>query len=1095
MSAPILNNRDLALQAAKYRSKQINLDITGTASAFLSSKNSLTIFPATIVLTANHSGSVFSTSAVYTWSYALSSAPNTWITLGTGKTWTLNNSDTWVKNAFVQYRCIISETLLDNAYGYYTVTYSSEPSEVNIVNLSRTNVLVTCDANGTPISFNNTDIGITVSRGTTNLAYSTNTTTPNSFTVSVATANLTTITATSTGTSWTMPGISAIALDGATAVFTIIVYDSSTVPVATTYTKTVVYNKVSNGTIGADGANLTPVANYDFAGASLPTNVTFLGTVATYESGTATAITNTVADQNLRLTNLSLVPGNSYIISMRVKLISGTWEGALFYTNAGHGDSYSYYKSITQPALGVWTTINVDMRSLTVGNTDYITGSNITGLRFDFINDVNASVAVDYISIGKYGVAEATKSITLSMYQWATSAPAYTGEFTYTWNTASISAFPSGWTGTAPTPPGTGYSLYQRNIIISDLISATTSTSNWNTSTVNIMGYRNDGTIGAQGDSYRIAYVVTTGVWSSPTAPTAAVSTAVAGSGDAAPTSTVTVGEISTLWSKTAPTVPLTDGQYMYQTDGILSSNTGNITWGTPYLSNLKVGSLSALSANLGSVGFAGGSLYSIDEGVDKTFSNAVPGIFLGNDGGTYKLKVGNADGSKQLAWDGTTLSANSLTLKDSDGNIYLQAGPNLSFSNRLPNTTGLPAENATVGAPTGTYVGAVLAEDVNSNITSAINNAILANTTAGVANSIATTANDTANTANATAGNALSTADSKLSKTSADILSGSIQLNAAKAIYIGSNSNGLYLGSNGMTAVNNNVPKFAISATGNAIFAGSLSGATGEFAGTLRAGVLDLSTFAGISYSYTSSNLTPGTWGQVYVPAGKNKMRASIIAGGGGGGGGSAQFDGQNSQGGGGGGYSQATFTVTPGALVQINLGPGGSGGVGTDDGANGGTSYIWYNSAYILLAYGGGGGGRAAPDTTSYPGGYGAAGTGTVDGYPFSSSTAGVRGGRILTGFLTFNQYGGAGGSSKYGSGGAGGFGFAYPGSNGTGYGGGGGGGGSIFSAINGGYNGGSGTSGYALIEFFDANSVVLQTDYQILKSALQRQSIAIS
>lgn len=139
MTAPILNDRDLALQAAKYRSKQTNLAITGTASAFLASKNSLTILPATITLTASASGSVFSGSATYTWSYSLPSTPNTWVTLGTGKTWTLNNSDLWIKNAFVQYRCIISESLLDDAYGYYTVTYSSEGAESNFINLSRTN--------------------------------------------------------------------------------------------------------------------------------------------------------------------------------------------------------------------------------------------------------------------------------------------------------------------------------------------------------------------------------------------------------------------------------------------------------------------------------------------------------------------------------------------------------------------------------------------------------------------------------------------------------------------------------------------------------------------------------------------------------------------------------------------------------------------------------------------------------------------------------------------------------------------------------------------------------------------------------------------
>ena len=1090
MTAPILNDRDLALQAAKYRSKQTNLAITGTASAFLASKNSVTILPQTIVLTATPSGSVFSSNAMYTWSYALSSAPNTWITLGTGKTWTLNNTDTWVKNASVQYRCIISENLLDSAYGYYTVTYSSEGSESNFITISRTNVVVPCSATGVPTSFNNTDITIAVSRGTTDLAYSTNSTTPNSFTVSIAddgnlTRNLVG-TYTSTSTSFTMSGISALAFDGATITFTINVYDSSATPVATTYTRKVVYNKVSNGVAGssaravdltigtqafaylsdgttpspantvitataqnttgtvyyeffvagvskqntttntytytplaayasmpeqiivklregsnnstilasdiasiigikpgvdsiignltnpsatviadssggissgtvasgtfkiyngivdktgdatvtysvysyttgltisiastgiysvtglsvdsgaailraiyggvtidlsftiakskagvigasaravnltigtqafaylsdgstpspantvitataqnttgtpyyeffvagvskqntttntytytplaayasmpqqitvkiregtnsstilasdimsiiatkpgvdsivgnlsnptstvigdvygnvssfantsgtfyvydgitnktgdaavtysvlsytgltisiastgvytvsamdkdviistailravykgvtidlqytmdkskpsADGSNINPLVNYDFAGATLLSNVTFPGTVATYETDTATLLTNTVTDQNLRLTNLDLVPNNSYIISMRVKWVSGAWEGLLFYANPSHGESGSHFKLIPQPALDVWTTINIDMRSLTAGGTEYLTGGNITQLRFDFINAVSASVAVDYISIGKYGIAEGKKSITLSMYYWATSPPAYSGAFTYNWNTGAVSAYPTGWSSAAGTAPGNGYTLYQRNITLTDTTLAATTNANWSGSSVNTIGYRNDGTIGVQGDSYRIAYIVTT----SGTAPSTPGATTVV------PPATTA---IPSGWSATA-TANLTDGQYMYQSDGVLSSNTNIITWGIPYLSNLKVGSLSALSANLGVVNIATeGNLYS----GKSTFGSAAAGFFLGNDSGNAKFRIGTAvdpitNESNELAFNSQT---GVLTLRG--GNVFNAAGAALLSGTTVP--------------------------------------------------------------------------------------------------------------------------------------------------------------------------------------------------------------------------------------------------------------------------------------------------------------------------------------------------------------------------------------------------------------------------
>ena len=1387
MTAPILNDRDLALQAAKYRSKQTNLAITGTASAFLASKNSVTILPQTIVLTATPSGSVFSSNAVYTWSYALSSAPNTFINLGTGKTWTINNTDSWITNASVQYRCIISENLLDSAYGYYTVTYSSEGAESNFITLSRTNVVVPCSSTGIPISFNNTDITIAVSRGTTDLVYSTNSTTPNSFTVSVAddgnlTRNLV-ATYTSTLTSFTMSGISALALDGATITFTINVYDSSTTPVATTYTKKVVYNKVSNGVVGssaravdltigtqafaylsdgstpspantvvtatpqnttgtvyyeflvagvskqntttntytytplaayasmpeqitvkiressnssavlatdiasiigikpgvdsiagnlsnpaatliadssgtiatgtvasgtfqvydgivdktgdaavtysvysfttgltisialtgvysvtglsvdsgaailravykgvtidlsftiaksktgvvgasaravnltigtqtfvylaagntpspantvltatpqnttgtpyyeflvagvskqntttntytytplaayasmpeqvmvklregaanntvvdtdtasiigvkpavnpitglltnesttvianstgtvssfantggtfyvydgtvdktgnaavvysvlsstgltisialtgiytisamsadtgtatlravygdvtldkiysitknkagvdaravdltigtqafaylsdgstpspantvitatsqnttgtvyyeflvagvskqntatntytytplaayasmpeqitvkiregnngtgsspapvlatdimsivatkpgvdsitgnlsnptstvlgdvygnvasfantsgtfyvydgtvdktgnaavvysvlsstgltisiastgvytisamgtdviisaailravykgvtidlqytmdkskpaADGSNINPLVNYDFAGATLPSNVTFSGTVATYETGTATLITNTVTNQRLRLTNLDLVPNNSYIISMRVKWVSGAWEGALFYVNPSHGESSAYSKLIPQPALDVWTTINLDMRALTTGGTEYLTGGNISQLRFDFINAVGASVAVDYISIGKYGVAEGRKSITLSMFVWAPSTQAlqYTLPFIYNWNTGAISGDPTGtgypvaytttltskppnvavgvdisWSSAAGAGPDTGYVLYQRNITLTDTTLAATTKANWNGSSVNTIGYRTDGTIGPQGDSYRIAYYVST----SSTAPNTPGATTVV-----APATT----SIPSSWSAT-PTATLADGQYMYQSDGVLSSNTNIITWGIPYLSNLKVGSLSALSANLGVVSIAtGGALYS----GKSTFANATTaGFFLGNDGGYSKFRIGNANNSSSLAFDSNT---GVLTLQG--GSVFNAAGAALLSGTTVPADINNSTAIATAATDATTKANAAQTAAIASAASDATTKANAAQTAAA---SDATTKANAAQTAAAT--------------------------------------------------------------------------------------------------------------------------------------------------------------------------------------------------------------------------------------------------------------------------------------------------------------------------------------------------------
>jgi len=793
--AAIKNDRDIALQKAPYRSKQAAVNITADTGSFLVSKNTTTVVPSTITLTATPVGSVYTNNAVYAWSYCVGNANGTYTEIkknsllnsATANKLTLNNNDSWVTNPYVYYKCEVSEPLLDTSYAYYTITYTKEPQDPLTINLLHTNVLVTCDSTGTPINFNNTDQTITVTRGTTALAYSANTTTPNSFSVTYVASNLNVATGTGTGTSWNQPAITGLAQDGATITYTITVYDSAATPAASIYTKTVVYNKISNGVIGAngaDGANLTPVINIDFAGTTLPAGVSYPGTVTGTDSSTTTSIKNSLDNQSLRLTNLSLVPANSYIVNMRVKWVSGTtWAAKLLYTNSAGSERTGFYKTIPQPAQGVWTTISLDMRSLTlpVNSTDYM-NSTVTGLCFNFFSDTSSEIVIDYITVGKYGVAEATKSNTVSMYVWApaliqpskavianqtytvttvdstttrqewvalfnglTAIPAisdivtasatgtltgnstvtlalyYTGAFTYTWSGGTASAYPTAyydkdnqavkWTSTAGSAPASGYILYQRNLTISDVTSVKTTDANWSSSVVNTIGYRNDGTIGSQGDSYRIAYIVTNGLWTNPTTPTSAVPTTVPGSGDAAPTNTV-VNQAAP-WSKVA-TSTLTSGQYMYQTDGIYSPATGIITWGMPYISNLKVGSLSAIAADLGTVTIASGG--SLASGKTSASDSTHAGFFLGNDGGIPKFRLGNATNTSNFSWDGTTLTANSLSLRDSAGTEYLSAGPNLSFSARLPNTTNLPAENATVGADWKTNVSNIPYDKIFSN-------------------------------------------------------------------------------------------------------------------------------------------------------------------------------------------------------------------------------------------------------------------------------------------------------------------------------------------------------------------------------------------
>ena len=148
-------------------------------------------------------------------------------------------------------------------------------------------------------------------------------------------------------------------------------------------------------------ATIDFVANYtyDFSGALL-TNTTFAGTVSTNDSGVSTLFTNAAGDQFLRLTSLSYNPYDNYIIKIRAKLTVGSvWEGALYFTNPLHGEAALIRQFIYMPTptAGAWTDIILDMRNI---DSDYVFGGNITQLRFDFVQSIGESCAIDYIQIG-----------------------------------------------------------------------------------------------------------------------------------------------------------------------------------------------------------------------------------------------------------------------------------------------------------------------------------------------------------------------------------------------------------------------------------------------------------------------------------------------------------------------------------------------------------------------------------------------------------------------------------------------------------------------------------------------------------------------
>ncbi len=193
---------------------------------------------------------------------------------------------------------------------------------------------------------------------------------------------------------------------------------------------------------------------------------------------------------------------------------------------------------------------------------------------------------------------------------------------------------------------------------------------------------------------------------------------------------------------------------------------------------------------------------------------------------------------------------------------------------------------------------------------------------------------------------------------------------------------------------------------------------------------------------AFTLPQLTPGfareqvftSTGSFVVPRGSTSLRA--YAWGAGGGGGASASAGCGAGGGGGGGYARGVFNVTPGQVITITVGAGGTAGSGSANGGGGGTTSAGpllcagggggiYSSAY---ATDGGGGGAASGGSLNLPGLNGGSGvlfssaiaSGGQGGAAFQSSPYGLNVNTPGTGGLMPGA-GGNGGASGY-AGGAG-------------------------------------------------------------------------
>jgi hypothetical protein len=260
----------------------------------------------------------------------------------------------------------------------------------------------------------------------------------------------------------------------------------------------------------------------------------------------------------------------------------------------------------------------------------------------------SASTATPISASGTNG----SRTAFLEVYRWAATTPTSfpSGTSTYTWATGAFTApsTPNGWS-LLPGASTPNYNLYACQVNYVDTLTTATSSVTWSTSTAYVVGFAGDnGSPGDNGASSRICYSKTTLTSLNSTPATITTS----GSATFPPNGSWGLG---TVWQDTPQAIIA--GESVYQSDGIYNPVTGNTVWNVPYLSTLKVGSLSAITVNTGALtvqdALTINTLGHIKGG--QTAYNTGTGFFLGYSSTAYKFSIGSS--TQSLVWDGTALT------------------------------------------------------------------------------------------------------------------------------------------------------------------------------------------------------------------------------------------------------------------------------------------------------------------------------------------------------------------------------------------------------------------------------------------------------
>jgi hypothetical protein len=270
---------------------------------------------------------------------------------------------------------------------------------------------------------------------------------------------------------------------------------------------------------------------------------------------------------------------------------------------------------------------------------------------------------------------------TALQYETGTGNPIVNGRFRVTFTTSSVT---SGSTSGSIAVSGTAASVSNLTAMTADTGSITytinTRTDGVNLSLTKVQTFSKSkqgtaGTIGSDGVSARRAYAASSVSAMGTTSVTSSGINSVPATGSFSP---------GVVWYTTPPTYAT--GERLWQTDGLYDPDTLEITWYAPYISAFKVGQLSALTVNTGSltvdgtltVGTAG------QVSTPSTTFSSTTGYFLGYDAGQYKVRFGNPAGAR-AEWNGTTFS-----IYNSSNQVVFSSGGTVNYSQ----LTGTPASS-----------------------------------------------------------------------------------------------------------------------------------------------------------------------------------------------------------------------------------------------------------------------------------------------------------------------------------------------------------------------------------------------------------------